>query len=36
MCVTLCQCADWHVDVCISVSICGVGTCVHEVTEVPS
>lgn len=28
MCVTVCHCVDRHVDVCISVSICGVSTCV--------
>lgn len=33
MCLTVCQCADWHVDVCISVSDCGVGTCVHELAH---
>lgn len=35
-CVIVCQCVDWHVDVCISVSICGMGTCVQQFTEVPS
>lgn len=33
MCVAVCQCADWHADVCISVSVCGVGTCVLELAH---